>query len=201
MSQTKSVIRKALVDKIKLLDQNYIDQKSLMITRNIMDIFSKNINVKVCCLYLSQSRREVNTKFLLRNLLKQGTLCLIPKLINNSGEMEMTKISCLNEPLQLNGFGIWETVSNESFTCLDRVDAVVVPGVGFSLNTGNRLGRGKAYYDKFINHILRLNNSCQIIGLALNEQIADFPCDQWDEPMDIIICPDKVYKIKRKQCE
>jgi 5,10-methenyltetrahydrofolate synthetase len=59
---------------------------------------------------------------------------------------------------------------------------VLVPGLAFT-KTGKRLGRGKAYYDKYLNNFQGIK-----VGLAFHVQLAaDIPCEEHDVTMDFIV--------------
>ncbi len=63
------------------------------------------------------------------------------------------------------------------------IDLVIVPGVVFD-REGNRLGRGKGYYDKY----LKKTNAYKI-GVALNCQIIEsIPHEEHDVKMDLVMC-------------
>lgn len=59
---------------------------------------------------------------------------------------------------------------------------IIVPGVAFD-NNNNRLGRGKAYYDK----LLKESKSYKV-GVCFDFQlIEEVPVDEYDIKMDLII--------------
>jgi 5-formyltetrahydrofolate cyclo-ligase len=67
---------------------------------------------------------------------------------------------------------------------LDRVDAVIVPGLAFD-KANNRLGRGAGYYDRFLPGLPKTSAK---IGIAFDFQIVDrLPKEEHDVPLDIII--------------
>ena len=55
--------------------------------------------------------------------------------------------------LSLGSYGILEP-SGELFTDFDRITLAVIPGMAFDLQ-GNRLGRGKGYYDRLLPRLSR----------------------------------------------
>lgn len=63
------------------------------------------------------------------------------------------------------------------------IDTIFVPGVAFDLN-GNRLGRGKGYYDRFLpNH-----SKAKRVGICFDFQIVDnIPTEPFDFKMDHIL--------------
>ena len=62
-------------------------------------------------------------------------------------------------------------------------DLIVVPGVAFD-HQGNRLGRGKGYYDRF----LCKHRTTKKIGICFDFQLVDnVPVEENDIPMDEII--------------
>ena len=70
---------------------------------------------------------------------------------------------------------------NEPYT--DDFDLIIVPGVAFDRN-GNRLGRGKGYYDRFLCHHMDVKR----IGICFDFQLVDeVPSEPFDIRMDEVI--------------
>ena len=66
----------------------------------------------------------------------------------------------------------------------DQIDVVLVPGLAFD-RFGNRLGRGKGFYDRFLR---RLSAETLTIGLALDGMFCErVPCGENDYPVKMII--------------
>lgn len=79
------------------------------------------------------------------------------------------------------GYAIPEPIG-ELFTELERIDLVVVPGVAFD-KLGNRLGRGKGYYDK----VLKRTPACKV-GVCFDFQFLDkLPTEEHDVRMTEVI--------------
>ena len=80
------------------------------------------------------------------------------------------------------GFGIPEPVGEE-FTDYAAIDVVVVPGVAFDAK-GNRLGRGRGYYDR----ILRETGETKKIGVCFDFQFVEsVPTEPFDVLMDAVL--------------
>jgi 5-formyltetrahydrofolate cyclo-ligase len=63
---------------------------------------------------------------------------------------------------------------------------VLVPGVGFDLS-GNRVGRGRGFYDRAL-AVLRAAGETYAIGLAFDVQVVpQLAVDPWDQPMELVI--------------
>lgn len=78
-------------------------------------------------------------------------------------------------------FGILEPHTGELVN-ISTVDMIIVPGVAFD-KKGNRLGRGKAYYDK----LLQLTNAYKV-GVCFEIQLVNqVPVESTDVPMDVVI--------------
>ncbi len=78
-------------------------------------------------------------------------------------------------------FGIGEP-EGELFEQTDKIDIIIVPGVAFDKSM-NRLGRGKAYYDKLLK-----NSQALKIGVCFDFQMLEsVPVDKYDVKMDLII--------------
>jgi len=76
--------------------------------------------------------------------------------------------------------------------CDEReIAAILVPGIGFS-TTGDRLGRGAGFYDRF----LRNHPEALRIGIAFEEQMTDkIPTDPWDEKVDVILTDSGLHRV------
>jgi 5-formyltetrahydrofolate cyclo-ligase len=70
-----------------------------------------------------------------------------------------------------------------------------VPGVGFD-KTGNRLGRGGGYYDKFIG---RIGKKTLLVGVGYDFQLVEeVPANRLDKRLDFVVTPSiGVIKTKR----
>lgn len=70
------------------------------------------------------------------------------------------------------------------FTDCGQIDLAVIPGVAFD-RLGNRLGRGKGYYDRLLP---RLKGTYKM-GLCFPGQLVDrLPAEEHDVRMDEVVC-------------
>ena len=82
------------------------------------------------------------------------------------------------EFMQVGAFGIEEPVGNE-FTDYDEIELGIIPGIAFDRH-GNRLGRGKGYYDKLLPLLHTYN-----IGICYRFQaMEEIPAEPFDRSMD-----------------
>lgn len=78
-------------------------------------------------------------------------------------------------------FGIAEP-TGELFTEIQNIDLIIVPGVAFDIHL-NRLGRGKAYYDKLLKQA-----SAYKVGICFDFQLVEnVPFDEHDIKMDKVL--------------
>lgn len=86
--------------------------------------------------------------------------------------------------LRCGAFGIMEPDTDAAFDDLASIDVVLVPGVAFTPD-GDRLGRGRGYYDRFL---AKLPASTLTIGLCYPSQLLpQLPIDPWDRKLDKVI--------------
>jgi len=77
--------------------------------------------------------------------------------------------------------GIAEPISNE-IVSPDSIDLFIVPGIAFDYDC-NRLGRGKAYYDRYLSHTDK-----SIIGLCYDFQLLEqIPWEKHDKKMTFVL--------------
>ncbi len=93
--------------------------------------------------------------------------------------------------LELGAFHIEEPTGNETVDP-DTLELIVVPAVAYD-RKGNRLGRGKGFYDRLLG-----STKATKVGVAYEFQIVDeVPVEQHDIPMDIVISPSGVTIIRK----
>ena len=80
-------------------------------------------------------------------------------------------------------FGILEPSSGEEIR-IGAVDLIVVPGMGFDAQ-GNRLGRGKGFYDRLL-----ASEGPLKVGVCFDFQLFErIPVEPHDRPVDRVVCP------------
>lgn len=64
-----------------------------------------------------------------------------------------------------------------------EIDLAFIPGVAFD-RSGNRLGRGKGFYDRLLPHL-----NCTLVGVCREFQIVEdgIPADPWDRKVDVVM--------------
>lgn len=84
--------------------------------------------------------------------------------------------------------GILEPKRTEAVP-LPEIMTVLVPGLAFDIH-GNRLGRGKGYYDRFLSS---LPPSVLTVGLAFDEAVYDsIPHNAYDVPVNVIVTENRI---------
>ena len=123
---------------------------------------------------------EVYTHTLADSLLLGGKTILMPR-VTGEGTMELRRYTGPRD-LSPGAYGIMEP-SGDTFDDYADIDLAIVPGVAFDL-VGNRLGRGKGYYDR----LLPLIPGAYRIGVCFAFQLADsIPTDGHDIKMNEVI--------------
>lgn len=96
--------------------------------------------------------------------------------------------------LELGAFHIEEPTGNDTID-IDEIELVIVPGVAYD-KKGNRLGRGKGFYDRLL-----CTSKATKIGIAYDFQIVEeIPAEPHDVSVDIVISPESyqiVHRLKR----
>lgn len=110
---------------------------------------------------------------------------LLPVVVGDDLEL---RIYTGSEDLSTGSYGI-EEPTGELFTNYAAIDFIAVPGVAFDGN-GNRLGRGKGYYDRLLPHIPAAYKAGICFPFQLVEEV---PAEPFDIRMDEIIRSNSMY--------
>ena len=140
---------------------------------------------------------EVDLTQVIKTALQQGKKVAVPKIISQKqGLMEFFYLDPQKSLMQQTSdgaYGISEPdMSMPAVPDATKKTLVLVPGRAFT-KQGDRLGRGKGYYDRFLEKIVgssqkmtRLPN-ITVVGVCFEFQVLpELPTDQFDVKMDII---------------
>lgn len=130
---------------------------------------------------------EVDVTPVIAELHRQGKTILLPKVISDT-EMQLRRYDGI-ESLQSGAFGILEPtgpVVSPDVLCSASAVAIV-PGMAFDA-VGNRLGRGKGYYDRLLAVLASARQRPWLIGVCFCVQMVEsVPHDEHDVPVNEII--------------
>jgi 5-formyltetrahydrofolate cyclo-ligase len=125
---------------------------------------------------------ELPTHYVVRKW-SYSKILLLPSIIDDN-RMELKRYFAIGN-MKKGNLGIEEPDSIENYT--GKIDMVIVPGLAFDRKR-NRLGRGKGYYDRFLNE-----NKMVKIGIGFNFQLLDnIPVTKDDVKMDKIITASEI---------
>lgn len=160
---TKQEIRSKILMKLKRQKEEDRKNKSKLIKQKLFrePVFKK---AKKVMFYIAMSG-EVETKEMIEKAKRLGKIIAVPVCVKNRTSLRPA-LFVSHAHLRKGPYGVSEPVIN-SFIDLKDLDLVITPGVAFD-KKGNRLGRGKGYYDRFLSKIPKDTPS---IGLAYSLQI------------------------------
>ncbi|MSR59965.1 MAG: 5-formyltetrahydrofolate cyclo-ligase [Planctomycetaceae bacterium] len=139
-------------------------------------------------------RTEVRTRDDLATALTHGKTIVVP-WCNSEGELELFRLESLDD-LAIGMYKILEPKAElrslpERLVALADLDLVMVPGVAFTRD-GARMGHGKGYYDKLLEHA---RPDAPLVALAFECQLfPEIPTQAHDIFMDQIITESAMYR-------
>lgn len=135
-------------------------------------------NARIIMVYYSLPD-EVCTHSLINQLHEHGKTVLLP--VVDGMDMVLKRYES-DQMLTTGKFNIKEP-QGEVFIDYDKIDVALIPGMAFD-KAGNRLGRGKGYYDRFLP---RLKNAKRI-GICFDFQmVTQVPTDDFDEKVEKVL--------------
>lgn len=153
----------AIVDSTKIFDR--------------VELLPQFKGAKVVLAYWSLSDEVITHGFILKWADKKKIV--LPIIVGDTLEL---RVFCgIEELIKNDGFGIHEPMAGELVDPMD-VDFAIIPGVAFDKN-GNRLGRGKGFYDRFLKRTRAYK-----VAVGYDFQIFDkIPVASFDIPVDIVL--------------
>ena len=200
--QSKSEIRKRVLEKRDSLSEKERLKNSLVINSSIYKFFLKEFRasatnekvsgplmrsdtepqkkVEFCDLTIAlydPINSEVNLTALAGKLQKQGVTVLKPAMVDDQGHMEFVPWDEVFDPSGI--------VPHPSRTVPpNNIDVIVCPVVAFDAKK-NRLGYGGGYYDRYLS---RLRSDTLKVGVAFScQEVEELPINKFDVPLDLIV--------------
>lgn len=174
--EAKNLLRKEIKQKIILMSK----QERLYRSSLLLDKLENNksfINSKTILFYWSMDDEIHTHDFILK--WSSSKRIILPEV--NGDKLDLKVFTGKSDLKEGEKFGILEP-KGKIFLDYDSIDLVIVPGLAFDSN-GNRLGRGKAYYDKLLPKLHAYK-----IALCFSFQfVQNVPVDVLDVKVDEII--------------
>lgn len=146
--------------------------------------------VRGLCGYIALSD-ELDVDAFLRETLARGIPLFLPRYEN--GSVSFHAVTSLEELEREERFGLLQPHPALPQPDPDAVSHVLVPGRAFD-PAGNRLGRGKGGYDRWIAMQRKAHPQTQCMGVAFTEQLlAAVPTEKHDARMDIVVTPSHTF--------
>lgn len=173
----KRQIRDAIRERCKALSE--LDQRNHALS--LATLFRNAqlaLNAKSVAVYLA-IEGELSLEPTIEYLWSQAVQVLVPCI--SEGTMLFATYRS-DSKLRSNRFGILEPPKEEAYA-VDRFAVVLCPGMAFS-KSGDRLGRGGGYYDKFL-----ASSDCMLkIGVGHSCQLVEkLPVDDHDVKLDAVV--------------
>lgn len=136
----------------------------------------------VLMIYLS-TVQEVDTTQIALAAWSLSKRVVAPRVSWEQRRMIPIEISSLTSDVREGQMGIREPLEGMPVP-VGEIDLVLVPGLGFDAR-GNRLGRGRGFYDRFLAHRDFRGVAC---GLAFESQVVeDVPHDERDQRVRMLV--------------
>lgn len=172
--------KEALRTRIRLLKSQYSKSQKQLLSDTVLARVESSTHFQqahTIFAYCSLDDEVDTSRFILKWYKEK--LILLPKVCG--AELTLHPYKGPNS-LSPGSFGISEPTTEE-FLNYSSIDLALVPGMAFD-RKGNRLGRGKGFYDRFFT---RINVPIYKVGLAFPFQIVEsVPSEDTDVKMDTV---------------
>ncbi len=195
---TKKESRQEVRDRIKIqrkrMSRKEAVKKSKEIAKKLFSLQDFR-NALITAFYAEKHEdREVCTEEMIKSSITTQKTIALPVTYKAERRLRFFKIKNYSElHATPKNFYIPEPIPKEQNIIAENdFDLIIVPGIAFNLN-GYRLGWGFGFYDDFLS---RVNKKAKKIGLAYEFQIANFPTESHDIPVDKIITEKRIVECK-----
>lgn len=180
--QLRANLQKCLLE----MSQEQRIEKSQRACKNLIST-SQYQKASTIMMYLSLPH-EVDTSEAVLHSWQLGKTVVMPKVSWQQRHIIPVQINSLETDFSTEVAGLRNPIRGVPVP-IEEIDLVVAPALGFD-RSGNRLGRGASFYDRFFaNQDLRASRC----GFAFAEQVVEkVPVKEHDEPVDFLVTDKEV---------
>lgn len=183
----KNEIRRRVLAQREKMSAEEVKERSLKIQETFFD--SSYYQSSRTIMTYVDIQNEVETRGIIRRALEENKNIVVPLCGPNSTLLPV-KIESLDD-LEPGTMGILEPIKKRNIVEVKKLDLVLMPGITFD-RSGNRVGYGLAYYDRFLTQLLP---STLIVALAYSFQVVEsLPYEEHDQKVNIIITDEEIIK-------
>lgn len=183
----KALFRKLYKEKREAMDADTIDTLSLSIANTLLKLPLWDKTYYHLFLNI-QDKKEVDTSYLLHILQGRDKSIAVPKVNSKTGQLQSILLQ-ENTSIKIASYGIPEPVDGVELAP-GLMDVVFVPLLAYD-KSGNRLGYGKGFYDKFL---AQCSSECKFVGLSFFEPEEVIPTSNFDIPLHFCVSPNQWYE-------
>ena len=193
IAKAKATIRKSTILKRKALSNLKQNEKSLIVTRRLLDMGEFKTSKAVFC-FLSTAH-EVKTEEIILKAFRLGKDVLVPLLNPQEGDMQVVRIS-RDTRFAIGKYGVREpSLETREVVSSACIDFVIAPGLAFDI-FGNRIGYGGGHYDKLFKNI---SNDVTRVAVGYDFQIIEsVPHSDFDESVHFIVTETKTLRCQSR---
>ncbi|MEI8175396.1 MAG: 5-formyltetrahydrofolate cyclo-ligase [Candidatus Omnitrophota bacterium] len=179
----KKQTRKEILGKLRSHESTDILKKSNAIKKKLFAM--KEFRKARCVVFFVSMPEEVDTHRMIDECIAAGKDVGVPVTMKGKSDLIVSRISDRLTQLEIGPYGVQQPRAAEIRPIpREEMDLVVVPGVAFDRD-GNRLGRGKGYYDRFLE---ALPSCAATVGLCFDFQVLDsIPVLPHDIPVKMLL--------------
>lgn len=175
----KEEIRRRVLEQRKKMSPEEVQEKSKKIQGRFFN--SAYYQSSRTIMTYVDFQNEVETRSIINRAINEGKTIAVP-LTGPNFSLLPVKIESLDD-LEPGTKGILEPTKID-IVDIKKLDLVLMPGITFD-RSGNRLGYGLAYYDRFLS---KLSPSTMIVALAYGFQVVQtLPYEDHDQKVNLII--------------
>ncbi len=184
--ELREQVRKILAS----IGHDQIGSKSALATESLINT-SEYKRSEVIMVFLSLPS-EIDTTSVVLHSWQDHKRVVAPKVSWEQRRMMPIEIHSLTSDLVESSMGLREPVSGTPIP-ISIIDMVIVPGLAFDVD-GNRLGRGRGFYDRFLAHPEFDGIAC---AFAFEEQLLEtIPKGPLDLPVNMLVTDKKTRRFK-----
>ena len=189
--ETKKDLRSFLRKKISGIPAAEKEKESSRISDRLFTLPEwKSNNLVLAFLSMEQ---EVQTGIILKRIREEGKVLALPRMHGEKIVFHMTTaLDALS--LDMHPFGVREPKASLPVVIPSKENhaLMVTPGLGFTPD-GSRIGRGKGYYDRYLDEY---GKYLDIVAVAFDCQMVQYiPTETFDKPVPVLITPSRIFRV------